>query len=163
MVFQPRVLGLKLHALPLYGITDFSTTGPVVRCGPNHLTFNEPDLVATVYHRKADKTDFHQEFSCPQAVFNQKRHCDHLSAKRNFGHAVSRDHLFCCYEQKHLSYHILIFIVNRYAYFSFFVQFSLSRVALLESALDEQIEKWLSILNIESLQNTVVDWERWAR
>ncbi|KAM4060578.1 cytochrome p450 [Hirsutella rhossiliensis] len=63
--------------------------GPVVRCGPNHLCFNEPSMITTVYHRHADKTDFHQEFSCSTAVFNKKSHTDHASAKRRFGHAYS--------------------------------------------------------------------------
>ncbi|UPK92403.1 hypothetical protein LCI18_003338 [Fusarium solani-melongenae] len=46
--------------------------GPVVRCGPNHLSFNDPSMVSTVYHSKVDKTGFHQEFSCPAAVFNKR-------------------------------------------------------------------------------------------
>lgn len=46
-------------------------------------------MVSTVYHSKVDKTGFHQEFSCPAAVFNQKSHADHAVAKRRFAHAVS--------------------------------------------------------------------------
>lgn len=69
-------------------LSYLSHKGPIVRCGPNHLTFNDPDMVPIVYHRKANKTDFHQEFSCPAAVFNQKNHVDHAATKRRFGHAV---------------------------------------------------------------------------
>ncbi|KAI4193810.1 MAG: hypothetical protein LQ350_008136 [Teloschistes chrysophthalmus] len=67
--------------------------GPVVRCGPNHLSINEPEWIPIVYHRKADKTGFHQEFSCPTATFNRKDHVDHAAAKRRFSFAYSFDRI----------------------------------------------------------------------
>lgn len=66
-----------------------NSIGPVVRCGPNHLSINEPEWIPIVYHRKADKTDFHQEFSCPTATFNRKDHVDHSAAKRRFSFVVN--------------------------------------------------------------------------
>jgi hypothetical protein len=42
-------------------------------------------------------------------------------------------------------------------------QFSLNRVKLLEGALDEQIEKWMSVLREQATQNSLVTWETWAR
>lgn len=52
------------------------------------MIFDDVDMVPVVYHRNVNKTNFHQEFSCPAAVFNQKTHGDHAAAKRRFGHAV---------------------------------------------------------------------------
>jgi hypothetical protein len=63
--------------------------GPVVRCGPNHLSFNDPDMVATVYHRQADKIGQPPDFTCPGAAANKSDHVEFTAAKRQFGQAVS--------------------------------------------------------------------------
>ena len=34
-------------------------TGPFVRLGPNLLSFNDPELLPTIYHRQAEKTRFY--------------------------------------------------------------------------------------------------------
>ncbi|KAL8660628.1 MAG: hypothetical protein Q9202_006373 [Teloschistes flavicans] len=117
--------------------------GPVVRCGPNHLSINEPEWIPIVYHRKADKTDFHQEFSCPTATFNRKDHVDHTAAKRRFSFVVNCLPVFPGYT-KHSSY-------------------SLNRIKLFEHTLDEQICKWMALLQEQARQDVLVDWERWAR
>ncbi|KAJ5421827.1 Oxoglutarate/iron-dependent dioxygenase [Penicillium cf. griseofulvum] len=70
--------------------------GPVVRCGPNHLTFNDLDLIPVVYHRQSDKTDYPQDFTCPGAATNKAGYLEYAAAKRQFGQAfsVSRVQLF---------------------------------------------------------------------
>ncbi|KAJ5592816.1 Cytochrome P450 [Penicillium hordei] len=69
---------------------------PVVRCGPNHLTFNDLDLIPVVYHRQSDKTDYPQDFTCPGAATNKANYLEYAAAKRQFGQAfsVSRVQLF---------------------------------------------------------------------
>lgn len=69
--------------------------GPVVRCGPNHITFNELDLIPVVYHRQSDKTDYPQDFTCPGAATNKANYLDYAAAKRRFGQAVS--HHYCAF------------------------------------------------------------------
>ena len=43
--------------LPGMGIV-LNETGPVVRTAPNILSFNDPSMIPTVYHRNSDKDDF---------------------------------------------------------------------------------------------------------
>ncbi|KAH8812293.1 cytochrome P450 [Xylogone sp. PMI_703] len=63
--------------------------GPVVRCGPHHLSFNDPDMIPIVYHRQASKTEYPKDFTCPGAASNKESYAEHAAAKRRFGQAYS--------------------------------------------------------------------------
>lgn len=62
---------------------------PLCDVGPNHLSFNDQDMVPIVYHRQADKIGYPQEFSCPGAAVSKVSHVEFAAAKRQFGKAVS--------------------------------------------------------------------------
>ncbi|KAF7591578.1 hypothetical protein BBP40_001326 [Aspergillus hancockii] len=63
--------------------------GPVVRCGPNHLSFDDPDMIPIVYHRQADKVGYPQDITCPGATANKSNHAEYAASKRLFGQAFS--------------------------------------------------------------------------
>jgi 4-hydroxyphenylpyruvate dioxygenase-like putative hemolysin len=63
--------------------------GPIVRCGPNHLHFNDPDLVPIVYHRQADKSGYPKDFTNQGAASSKVDHVGFAVAKRQFGQAYT--------------------------------------------------------------------------
>lgn len=63
--------------------------GPVVRYGPNALIVNDPMMLPTIYHRKADKTSVYAPNFGVSTVFTMQSHVDHVAARRRVAHAVS--------------------------------------------------------------------------
>lgn len=66
--------------------------GPIVRYGPNSIIFNDYELLAVAYGRRADKSDFFAANFDTAATFNRKKYEDHVAGKKAIATAVS--HLF---------------------------------------------------------------------
>lgn len=118
-------------------------SGPVVRCGPNHLSFNDPDLIPVVYHRQTSKTEYPKDFTCPAAATNKAHYDEYAAAKRKFGMAVSQ---------------LSPFLTCK----SLTAQFSPSRVQTYEGPIDDTFVEWIKGMRGEAEQNPVLDWTTWV-
>ncbi|OAA72581.1 Cytochrome P450 [Cordyceps fumosorosea ARSEF 2679] len=67
--------------------------GPIVRYSPNGLIFNDHELLAVVYGRRADKSDFFAANFDREATFNCKNYQDHVARKKAIATAYSDPNL----------------------------------------------------------------------
>ncbi|EGX93792.1 Cytochrome P450 [Cordyceps militaris CM01] len=75
--------------------TDSTTTaaGPIVRYSPNGLIFNDHELLAVAYGRRADKSDFFAANFDSDATFNLQKYEDHVASKKAIATAYSDQNL----------------------------------------------------------------------
>ncbi len=71
-------------------INSAAAAGPIVRYSPNGLIFNDHELLAVAYGRRADKSDFFAANFDTDATFNRKKYEDHVASKKVIAIAVSR-------------------------------------------------------------------------
>ncbi|KAK4232984.1 Pisatin demethylase-like protein [Achaetomium macrosporum] len=72
-----------------YQIKLHKKYGPIVRYGPNTVIVNLPHELPTIYHRRADKSEWYSvRFGIP-AVLTTLNHADHMLARRRIAQAYS--------------------------------------------------------------------------
>ena len=79
----------QIHTL---GLEAHKKYGPVIRVTPNLLTFNDPKLLPTVYHRIVDKTDMYKVGALGDLAppFQTMEYEEHAAKRKRIASSVSR-------------------------------------------------------------------------
>lgn len=139
---QIHMLGLEAH----------KKYGPVIRVAPNLLTFNDPKLLPTVYHRRVDKTDMYTVGALGDLAppFQTMKHDEHAAKRKRIASSVSR----------HISTKerctLPIPLIPQ--------KFTLTNLKRLESQVDEGIQEWLRALKKRFADTGErMDYARWSQ